>query len=715
MDAQDRYLERVHMAAFGRFFDKSVGPFAPGFNVVYGKNEAGKTTLNAFITGVLFGWDDARGQKNVYKPEIARRSGSLFFASRTADDMWEVSRTRNVDGPAFEPAAASALLGTVDKGTFQTVFALTSDELRSLEGASDMTARLLTAGSGTNAAPAAALAALDARIAAFTSRAASADRSFVHLRAQEEACKERLAAAREKSDALKAEYREYQSLLDGREGLAATVTDLNARIEALSAARSEVERLDAAIADAERRLKACEADVCAAGQQSPEGKETPLMSEADESRALAVLERLQHDADRISHRVDAAHDAFVAARAAEEAEDADGAPQAKVPTGVFSGLVSGIIGVVAGALLLVLGIAGGDMLSAAAGVLVAGAGAACVAWLASMRKKGRSSDAPEAAAHAAAEQARRVLEACEQEELMFSLRIAEELEAAGLADAHGSLTQARSIVAVSRDRRTQAEERARVMRDAAAARERAGRDYRAASERRVGLFATCNIAPEQGIAALEQAEREARIRRDEATERMRASELRLGELRQALRDGALSTEFDLLKTELAQINTRKDESAQELAELLLARRALEQAIDAWKSESVPAVYRRASELFALMTDGAWRELRMRDDGTLVAVDAVNKAREPRLLSTGTCQQMYLALRIALLESADDIGAGLPVMADDILVNFDDERRIGAVKALAELARTRQVLLFTCHKEILHTVQRTVSECTVVAL
>ena len=84
MNAPKTYLQRLHIAAFGRFFDTTVGPFSPGLNVVYGSNEAGKTTLNAFIGGVLFGWDEARGRKNVYKPSIARRSGTLFFSD--ADD-----------------------------------------------------------------------------------------------------------------------------------------------------------------------------------------------------------------------------------------------------------------------------------------------------------------------------------------------------------------------------------------------------------------------------------------------------------------------------------------------------------------------------------------------------------------------------------------------------------------------------------------------------
>ena len=87
------------------------------------------------------------------------------------------------------------------------------------------------------------------------------------------------------------------------------------------------------------------------------------------------------------------------------------------------------------------------------------------------------------------------------------------------------------------------------------------------------------------------------------------------------------------------------------------------------------------------------------DGRLQVTDAVKTVRDPVHLSLGTCQQLYLALRIALLICADNVGRAIPILADDILVNFDAQRRAGAAEALAELARHRQVILFTCHEEV----------------
>ena len=108
---------------------------------------------------------------------------------------------------------------------------------------------------------------------------------------------------------------------------------------------------------------------------------------------------------------------------------------------------------------------------------------------------------------------------------------------------------------------------------------------------------------------------------------------------------------------------------------------------------------------ARMTGGAWTEVRMNERGRLSVVDAFKAERDPLHLSLGTCQQLYLSLRVALLTAADNVGRAVPILADDILVNFDDERRRGAAEALAELARTRQVIMFTCHKDMAKLMQK----------
>ena len=97
------------------------------------------------------------------------------------------------------------------------------------------------------------------------------------------------------------------------------------------------------------------------------------------------------------------------------------------------------------------------------------------------------------------------------------------------------------------------------------------------------------------------------------------------------------------------------------------------------------------------------------EGTLEVADALGSTRQPVHLSLGTCQQLYLALRIALLTCADNVGRAIPILADDILVNFDEQRRLGAARALVELSEQRQVILFTCHEGVARALKKTAKQ------
>ena len=174
---------------------------------------------------------------------------------------------------------------------------------------------------------------------------------------------------------------------------------------------------------------------------------------------------------------------------------------------------------------------------------------------------------------------------------------------------------------------------------------------------------------------------------------------RRGELSQRLTQCRNENEFDVLKTRYHEVLARIDDATRDLARLLIARRMLEDAISSWEAQSQPEVFAEAGRLLALMTDGRWVGVRLSDDGEVRIVDDARIEREPRHLSTATCQQLYLALRIALLKCSDSVGRCIPVVADDILVHFDAQRRRGAARALVELSGVRQVILLTCHEEV----------------
>jgi uncharacterized protein YhaN len=71
------------------------------------------------------------------------------------------------------------------------------------------------------------------------------------------------------------------------------------------------------------------------------------------------------------------------------------------------------------------------------------------------------------------------------------------------------------------------------------------------------------------------------------------------------------------------------------------------------------------------------------------------------MSSGTRDQLYLALRLASLQKRLDAGEPMPFIVDDILVNFDDKRSGETLKALADLALRTQVIVFTHHQHLVN--------------
>jgi uncharacterized protein YhaN len=82
--------------------------------------------------------------------------------------------------------------------------------------------------------------------------------------------------------------------------------------------------------------------------------------------------------------------------------------------------------------------------------------------------------------------------------------------------------------------------------------------------------------------------------------------------------------------------------------------------------------------------------------TLHVIDKNENRKEMEKLSRGTLEQLYFSVRLGLIREFSRRLEPLPVVMDDILVNFDPKRAEVALTALLDLAETHQVLLFTCH-------------------
>ena len=166
-----------------------------------------------------------------------------------------------------------------------------------------------------------------------------------------------------------------------------------------------------------------------------------------------------------------------------------------------------------------------------------------------------------------------------------------------------------------------------------------------------------------------------------------------------LESGARESRMGDLHLEAAGIAERLAEATDRYLVLAVASRLLSEAQERYQRERQPEVVRSASRHFATMTGGRYTGLTVPlGDGRIEVFDTRASARTSEILSRGTAEQLYLAVRLGLISQLGDVGAGLPVLMDDVLVNFDPGRRRGAAEAIAGLATGRQVVFFTCHPD-----------------
>jgi len=69
------------------------------------------------------------------------------------------------------------------------------------------------------------------------------------------------------------------------------------------------------------------------------------------------------------------------------------------------------------------------------------------------------------------------------------------------------------------------------------------------------------------------------------------------------------------------------------------------------------------------------------------------------MSEGSRDQLYLALRLAALELQVEQGLNMPLIADDLFINFDDRRTAAGLKVLGDLSRSMQVVFLTHHDHL----------------
>jgi uncharacterized protein YhaN len=191
----------------------------------------------------------------------------------------------------------------------------------------------------------------------------------------------------------------------------------------------------------------------------------------------------------------------------------------------------------------------------------------------------------------------------------------------------------------------------------------------------------------------------ARLHEREQTLRDRIE--RRGQLAQQMQTLADDRRLSLKRLELGCIEERIEAASHEWQTLAVTSLVLEGVRQAYERDRQPATLQEASQYLDRMTSGrytrVWTPL---DDNVLLVDDEQGNPLRVEVLSRGTREQLFLSLRMALVTSYARRGVELPLVLDDVFVNFDSMRSKLAAALLRDFAASgHQLLVFTCHEHI----------------
>jgi uncharacterized protein YhaN len=169
-----------------------------------------------------------------------------------------------------------------------------------------------------------------------------------------------------------------------------------------------------------------------------------------------------------------------------------------------------------------------------------------------------------------------------------------------------------------------------------------------------------------------------------------------------------------LAEEAQELIARLEPDVQQYIRLRIASEILNKAIESYREKNQGPILERSSNLFARITPGSFAGLQIdfNDKGEAVLMGVRPERRGVvgvEGMSDGTADQLYLAVRLASLESYLEKNEAMPLIVDDVLIHFDNERAAETLKILAQLAQKTQIIFFTHHQHLVELARTHVDE------
>lgn len=157
---------------------------------------------------------------------------------------------------------------------------------------------------------------------------------------------------------------------------------------------------------------------------------------------------------------------------------------------------------------------------------------------------------------------------------------------------------------------------------------------------------------------------------------------------------------DLIEGEILAIQEEMRDVLRTRDQLRVLQALVVRGEDEFRQREQPPLLREADTLLQRLTANRYGGLLLQADRDAHLTVSGEHLPEPQPiaepLSTGTREQIWFSLRMAALSGVEGGGHPLPLILDEVLVNWDETRRSYALQAIAKMSQNRQIFLLTCH-------------------
>lgn len=168
---------------------------------------------------------------------------------------------------------------------------------------------------------------------------------------------------------------------------------------------------------------------------------------------------------------------------------------------------------------------------------------------------------------------------------------------------------------------------------------------------------------------------------------------------------------DGLKREIDELKQKTANQAKFVKAADIALEVLKDSFAELRRGYGSALEQKAGEIFKGLTGGKYAGMQISKSFDIsVEKSGVFGGKETAYLSAGTYDQAYLSLRLALSSLMFENSESLPVLLDDALSQYDDNRAETALKYFKECSENGQIIMFTCHRSLYSEAEKSGAEC-----